>query len=99
MKFYYSNDPNRPAMPLGTKLAIWGFLLLGLVLLIVFGFTFFLIALAGGVLTFLANLLGIGRGKMQSPVTTYTTYTYKTRDRSSSQSSRKYRDDDDVIDV
>lgn len=97
MKFHYTNDPNRPAMSLGAKLAIWGFLLLAFVLLMVFGFTFFLIALAGGVLTFLANLFGVGRGKMQPHVTTYTTYTYKTRDRS--PQPRKYRDDDDVIDV
>jgi len=96
MYFYYSNDPNRPAMPLSTKLAIWGIFLLAFVLLFIFGFTFFLIALAGGVLTFLANLFGLRRQNVRSTTTTYTTRTHRDPRQSS---SRKYRDDDDVIDV
>lgn len=97
MYFYYSNDPNRPAMPLSTKLAIWGIFLLAFVLLFIFGFTFFLIALAGGVLTFLANLFGLRRRQnVHSTTTTYTTRTHRDPRQSS---SRKNRDDDDVIDV
>ncbi|CCQ91656.1 exported hypothetical protein [Nitrospina gracilis 3/211] len=104
MFFYYSNDPNRPSMPLSTKLLLGSIVILAFVLLFVFGFTFFLIALAGGVLTFLADLFGIRRRRNMET----TTHPHPRDPRfgqwpphssSSSHSSRKYRDDDDVIDV
>lgn len=101
MFFYYSNDPNRPTMPLGTKLTIWGIVLLAFVLLFVFGFTFFLIALAGGVLTFLANLFGIRRpGNTGSAPGPYSPPKNPGQwPPPPSSSSRKRRDEDDVIDV
>ncbi|MCF8720540.1 hypothetical protein [Nitrospina gracilis] len=91
-------------MPLSTKLLLGGIVILAFVLLFVFGFTFFLIALAGGILTLLADLFGIRRRRnMSSPTHPHTRDPrfgqWPPRSSSSSSSSRKYRDDDDVIDV
>jgi hypothetical protein len=51
---FYQYDSNRP-MPLKTKLGLIFGIVAGLAILAIFAFTFFLIALAGGVILFVIN--------------------------------------------
>ncbi len=51
---FYQFDSNQP-MPLKTKLGLIFGIVTGLAVLAIFAFTFFLIALAGGVILFILN--------------------------------------------
>jgi len=81
-------------LPLRTKIGLLLAVVLGVTLLFLFGITFLVIALIGGLITMVANLF---RGNRPQP--RQMDQPFPPRPPFQSRSRRKLDDDDDVIDV
>ncbi len=83
---FYQFDSNQP-MPLKTKLGLIFGIVTGLAILAIFAFTFFLIALAGGVILFVLNFFRPKRNEVFDISSEYPNKPYKNNS------------DKDVIDI
>jgi|TARA_B110000438_G_scaffold282531_1_gene309677 hypothetical protein len=84
---FYQFNSSKP-MPLRTKIGIFFGIFLGLAILAIFAFTFFLIALAGGLALFVFNLF---RPKQPS-----TTFGFQNQHKTQPY---KKKSDNDIIDI
>ena len=82
-------------LPLRTKIGLLLAVVLGVTLLFLFGITFLVIALIGGLITMVANLFRGGRPQSQRMDNPFPTRRPFQRPRT----RRKLDDDDDIIDV
>ncbi len=90
------NGQNLKQLPLRTKVGLFLAITLGVTLLFLFGITFLVIALIGGVITMVANLFRGGRPRsrpVQDP------FPPRHPPFQQPQPPRRKYDDDDVIDV
>ncbi len=86
--------PNSKQLPLKTKIGIFLAITLGIILLVLFGLTFLVIALIGGLISLVANLFRGPRPRsrpLSDPFPPRPSF-------QKPQPPRKY-DDDDVIDI
>ena len=87
---------NLKQLPLRTKIGLLLAIVLGVTLLFLFGITFLVIALIGGLITMVANLFRGGRPQSQRMGTPFPP---RRPPFQRPQSRRKLDDDDDIIDV
>ncbi len=95
------NGQNLKQLPLKTKIGLFLAIALGVTLLFLFGITFLVIALVGGLITMVANLFRGGRhrprpsrGPLDNPFPPQ-----RSPFQRSQPPRRKMDDDDDIIDV
>lgn len=87
---------NLKQLPLRTKIGLFLAIALGVTLLFLFGITFLVIALIGGVITMVANLF---RGNRPQSRPLNDPFPPRRPPFRKSQPPRKFDDDDDIIDV
>jgi hypothetical protein len=91
---------NLKQLPLRTKIGLFFAIVFGITLLFLFGITFLVIALVGGLITMIANLFRGGRPRsrpLRDPLDN--PFPPQRPPFQRSQPPRKMDDDDDIIDV